>query len=402
MRRILPGTLIVVLGCGPNLEPSEATTRTDSAGVQIVSNLRARSADSLWCVPTDPTLTIGSVDGAPEEVLFRVTTGVRARDGRIVLGEDGSKQLRVFGADGMQLLSFGREGEGPGEFRTITRAQMLGGTRVFVYDDQLGRGTVFRLDGTVQEVVVFEPYHAMDVPESVSPDSSGGYWALTQTENYSWPSQGLTRSPALLLRYSPSGEIITELAEVPGNELYVPADKSHILAADAPYQRRAFLASGGGSAYFGNNDSFAIERYGSEGQLELSIRYPPGEVRFEEVEEPATVSFRFRTGADTYERVVLSGPDAYPDTLPGFSKVFIDQNQLIWVNPYRDTAPWDGRWKVFGPDGGLRAFVKFPPNLSVLEVGGDYILGRTRDDLGVEFVQLYDVLKNGPHDRECF
>jgi hypothetical protein len=46
---------------------------------------------------------------------------------------------------------------------------------------------------------------------------------------------------------------------------------------------------------------------------------------------------------------------------------------------------------VFSDEGVLLGTVAIPPDLSIMEIGQDYVLGVWRDPLDVEFVHLYSL-----------
>ena len=49
---------------------------------------------------------------------------------------------------------------------------------------------------------------------------------------------------------------------------------------------------------------------------------------------------------------------------------------------------------VFDPDGVMLGVVETPKRFRIYEIGSDYVLGRGADDLDVEHIQIYDLLKN--------
>lgn len=59
--------------------------------------------------------------------------------------------------------------------------------------------------------------------------------------------------------------------------------------------------------------------------------------------------------------------------------------------PYRYPLPTDTEdaWWVFEPDGRLTASVTVPLGLRMLEIGDDYLLGLTRDDLDVQRLEIW-------------
>ena len=46
-------------------------------------------------------------------------------------------------------------------------------------------------------------------------------------------------------------------------------------------------------------------------------------------------------------------------------------------------------WTVFDPTGQVLGFVETPEGLEILEIGEDYILGKTEDEFEVEYVQVW-------------
>ena len=79
------------------------------------------------------------------------------------------------------------------------------------------------------------------------------------------------------------------------------------------------------------------------------------------------------------------------EVLPAFTSVIVDRLNHLWVEEYE--APGEERpgllWTVFDPDGRVLGFVAMPERLEVFEIGEDYILGLWRDDLRVEYVQVW-------------
>ena len=63
------------------------------------------------------------------------------------------------------------------------------------------------------------------------------------------------------------------------------------------------------------------------------------------------------------------------------------------IQPSRSGGP--ALWTVFDPDGLALGFVETPPELVIYEIGEDYILGKVKDDLGVEYVQLWSLDRVG-------
>ncbi len=80
-------------------------------------------------------------------------------DGSVAVIDRASEEVRVFGADGRHLVSMGRSGEGPGEFRSAWFLWVLPGDTLWVGDYRPWRYNVFTRDGQfVRAVQMTLPY----------------------------------------------------------------------------------------------------------------------------------------------------------------------------------------------------------------------------------------------------
>jgi len=94
----------------------------------------------------------------------------------------------------------------------------------------------------------------------------------------------------------------------------------------------------------------------------------------------------------TMERVMAGLPPV--ESFPAFSELKVDDTGDLWVREY--TRPGDERsvWTVFASDGGVRGLVETPAGLTIYRIGSDFLLGRSIDDLGVERVQVWGLVRS--------
>ena len=100
-------------------------------------------------------------------------------------------------------------------------------------------------------------------------------------------------------------------------------------------------------------------------------------------------------------RVVLSAPA--PEFMPLFGSIVVTEDGGAWVMRLKGPpADWDAerptRYDAFGTDGRWRGLAEVPSCFRLFEIGADYVLGLRRDDLGVEFVELYELETATPAD----
>jgi hypothetical protein len=93
-----------------------------------------------------PVLRIAA-EGAGRPLIGRVTHAVRMRDGSLVVADDAEYTLHWFDAAGRFRFTRGREGAGPGEFRSIRWMSTCAQDSLYVYDAMQDRVAVYASDG---------------------------------------------------------------------------------------------------------------------------------------------------------------------------------------------------------------------------------------------------------------
>ena len=121
---------------------------------------------------------------------------------------------------------------------------------------------------------------------------------------------------------------------------------------------------------------------------------PGATIRIRHVRRPPTadeltavweeVSAR-RVGSPEYVRDRLPAPDS----IPNIDHLVVDDPGAVWVASYQADPTVPRLYHVYDPVEGFLARVTMPPGLEVLEIGTDYVLGLTRDNLDVERVVLH-------------
>ncbi len=142
--RITALTLLSTVMACSDAPPRSAVSVRDSAGIAIVENRVASwGNDDAWSVSPDARIRIGVADGDLPYQLFRVAGATRLSDGRIVVANGGTGELRFYASSGVHLRSVGRPGEGPGEFRLLSRLWRDEHDSLYAWDRTLGRLSIF-------------------------------------------------------------------------------------------------------------------------------------------------------------------------------------------------------------------------------------------------------------------
>jgi hypothetical protein len=147
----------------------------DQAPAPGVSSLQEPPPDVVlpvetWTLSDAPILEIGVREEPEEYQLHRVMGSLRLEDGRIVVLNAGSRELRYFDPGGRFLLSVGHRGEGPGEFESPVSLRRTVEGDLQVWDRGLLRGSIFEPDGAFRE-----SFHLLATREEMFP---GDDWLL--------------------------------------------------------------------------------------------------------------------------------------------------------------------------------------------------------------------------------
>ena len=96
------------------------TAIQDTTDIPIIENERPPPDSRLpWRISDEPSLSIGIVAGGGPDQFYGVMDATRLPDGRIVIANAGSSELRVFNPDGSHAATLGRRGEGTGRIRQL-------------------------------------------------------------------------------------------------------------------------------------------------------------------------------------------------------------------------------------------------------------------------------------------
>jgi hypothetical protein len=151
-RRILSLTAVSVLclACAAdNLSPTGIVR--DSAGVQIAENPSDATGDE-WILQQPPVLEMGRSEGqgAGSDLFGAVAHAIRLSNGNIAVADRHAQEIRVFDGDGKHVEhvhTFGRPGEGPGEFTSLWSIAELTGDTIAAIDPRGGRVSLFSSTG---------------------------------------------------------------------------------------------------------------------------------------------------------------------------------------------------------------------------------------------------------------
>ncbi|MCZ0934148.1 MAG: 6-bladed beta-propeller [Gemmatimonadetes bacterium] len=379
----------VFFGCAPAGDSSQTAVVRDSAGVMVAENPPG-AAGHEWALEQPAVLEIGRGEGqGPGSDLFgAIAHAIRLSNGHIAVADRHAQEVRVFDDAGGHVLTFGRPGEGPGEFTTLWSIAELGGDTIAAIDPLGGRVSLFSSAG-----VFGRSFPIPRLPGASAPNVVG--WLADGTLLI----ESLTRSPSrdmraqsthFLYAVDRSGEILETLGELPGS----PLGRNGLPLG---FASRAEFAAGGNLAWVGQSGRFELVAHDRTGAVRRIVRLDraPPAVTQPEIDEAQAAVERSLQGASgpAVERILAT---EYASHHPVHGTILADKAGNLWVERYRShllADPGPQEWDIFDGEGRLVGHLATPSDFEITDIGADFVLGFHTDELGVQTVRMYRLVR---------
>lgn len=365
----------------------------DSLGISIVENDLAR-LNRACAIGAEPLVSIGIAEGDEPYMLDRLAGAVRLSDGRIVVANRGTHEIRYFDAAGRHLRSVGRRGDGPGEFRNPFYFNVRPGDTLYVGDFRPFRFLVFSPEGQWLRTISPDPM------EINSPAMRGvlddGRVLLGRTMERTWAQDLFTHDTVLVRAYDAHGRMVDTLGKFPTGRYASLVPGSNYFTFPH-FESFAQFAAAGTRIITGHaSETELLVRRAEPGYpLERIIRWNAGDRSIPAV-DIALARQRAREQIarmppgirDIDEETEAKRPVA--DRFPAFGLLRHARDGRIWIREYpRPSDSTAHHWIAFGADGRFDCRLDTPRFAEYLEFGADYLLVREPDSLDVERVRLY-------------
>jgi hypothetical protein len=291
----------------------------------------------------------------------------------------------------------GGDGQGPGEYGSISLFGHFTPDSIGVWDSEQDRGTVLALDGTFART--FRGVGADDrfVYMRGFPGDGSVLGMVDMGIRPDTFPEGLHSSTSLFVTVGRGGVDTVGVFET--GEFLITSSGGNPGVTTPPLARRGVQAAGIGRVFQGDGRTFEIREYTPAGDLVRSIRYlaPPRTLAREVIERwVERAGERYEDPREARQAMDRARAQPFPATLPPYSELRVDTEGNLWVGEYR--LPWETEpaWHVFDPTGRLLGRVVTPTDFTIFEIGENYLLGAHRDELGVEYVRLLDLERGMP------
>ncbi len=377
--------------------------------------------------------SIGVVDGAPEYMFGSVRDVLESRDGSVLVVDFQAFAVRQYDATGAYLRTFGRKGQGPGEYTIPGTVGVLPDGRVLLLDAGNARVNVYAPDGEPSATWLLKPPGLRIIPSRLTIDTTGTAVVTARV------STEAGTSAIRFLRFAPDGRVVDTLS-APALAYERPfasmtSGRGTGSAVIPFYPEARFAWSPLGYMVSGLPSRYAVElriprrAQGPAGVAIPAMRYrgptadmatsdPIISIRRAVPDLPISEEQRSaeRAGVESVMRQLdpgarFTGPDI-PRTKPAYKDLRVGEDGTIWVfvsmpgqrdmpDPPASPAPGSGPvlprwrepavWDVFEPDGRYIGRVSKPTNVTILRMSRDRVWGTLADEDGVQLVKRFRI-----------
>lgn len=401
MRRIRSrGVLLVtaaLAACGLDVaeggrhELPEPVVR-DSAGARIVEN--GEAPPDGWRVGAAALFTLGWGPGDP---LFTwIQSGRILADGGALVSDFAAGAVYRVGPDGSVTGSWGRKGEGPGEYQALD-AMVVNGDSIIVSDGRLRRVTVLSWEGEVLATSAL----AGNFHHQVSAILNDGRLLFAPGEGYSVvadtrPEWVFETQPILAGRLQ--GAAADTLAELPHLRRWYGTRG----ASPGPVSVRGRAGGFAEGFAWARADEPEVRWYDGSGRLVQVARWdeepmpltPESRRRMTQNLEDA---FRSQGADESFVQARLGeledGLDRHEGPLPYWDSFHVDRQGNAWMRQYALPEEPSERWRVITREGVFMGWVDLPEVIAVLDITEDRVLAVRLDALDVPAVVMLELVK---------
>jgi hypothetical protein len=398
MRRFcaaLCAVLPAVITCDNGAVSNRATVATDSAGITIVANDIPQTG-SVCEVSAEPDVAIGAVEAGEAYELYRVFGASQLSDGRIVLVNQSSHELRFYDGAGRHLMSSGRGGRGPGEFQNAFQLWVLPGDTIHVGDYRPWQFHVFAPDGRWVRTVRPRPEYGN--PPGVIEVLDDGRSLLAVRPSISagpnWSVRHLT-----VVMHAPDGSVLDTIGSYENGRWGTVSGST--LGLYPLFESFARIDASGRTLLIAHSSEaqYAVHEADAAVVLTRIVRWNAGTraITTQDIDAERRRLAEPYTDMDPSRRRELVDPlisteRPVADRFPAFVSLRLARDGRVWIRDFvRPTEAPEQRWLVFDVSGTFACRAVLPEEAEVLELGADYVLALRRNEEDVERVVKHSI-----------
>jgi hypothetical protein len=358
----------------------------DSAGIEIVETPRAvMEALPEWTLEAE--LDLGGVDAQPEHQFFRVNGARLLRDGGVAVVNSGTQEIRFFDASGGLQASTGRDGDGPGEFRFPTGLFALPGDSLLVFDRRLRRISLIGPDHGVSRSATLEGVQPNVFQIGILP----GATLLIESMTFTLPSSATPEDGrAELLLFGLDGTQVGRIGDF-HERWWVRSGESVGNPALGPFTTFAVVGS---DVWVGTAEDYEVRSLDRDGTTTRISRWWGPDRAVTAADRGDWLAARLAEADEAEQASVreAAASQVFADEKAAYYGI-LGMRRNLWIMGFQPFPEETRRWLILDDQGRPRAFVIAPSTFRVRDVVDGRVAGTIDDQLGVEHVVIYRIVK---------
>ena len=277
-----------------------------------------------------------------EIILYQPGSYIVDNNGNVYIGDRSDNIIKVFDSNGQFIRSFGRQGEGPGEFQTMGRMAILPDKRLLVMDWRNRRTSFFGLSGNFLNSYQWRNSH---FSLFFVTDSS-----YTVEENLYGEERKL-----LVKTYGFKGDEIVSFGEFTPAESKTLRTDDIIFSITLPYPPESIFTGDSQNhwLYHCYNNIYLIEVYNSDGKLFRKIDRPYQAVPYTDTDKEEYIQRFSRRDDDPIFAKMAKDVD-FPEVKTISERMVVDEQSNLWLQTNEEKVV-DGKtfttYDIFNKDG---------------------------------------------------
>lgn len=366
MIRLTPCLVVGLLLLGACADEPHQPIATD--GATATGSLQISATPIQILAPSDS-------DGVP--LFGSIADATRLTSGIVAVVDRRIDAVTLIDPKGQLVSQVGRNGEGPGEFRSLGGIGQCAPDTLFVWDRMNDRMNILGPDGAF--VNSYRP-----PGDLVGRYCAGATRFLVWTRflNFGTPTAESPPIRGIAVLVSAWGDSVGGLGDIQAGEVWPLGAVTQFAVTEA-------------GVYLGTADTAVVSLYDTTGQRLRSIAVGDAHRAASEVDYDAAITSLTSTVPGTAEEVAsmkqfMRKRFPMPTFLPAYRAIFTNGRGGLFVvtSPLGADAT---TIRVFDGAGASLGDILIPGDLEIFEIGSDYLLGMTQDAEGEQQLVVYSL-----------
>lgn len=311
----------------------------------------------------------------------RIVDVALGRDGRVFVADAQAAEVRVFDREGAQVASWGRAGEGPGEFGYLSGIALDPAGTLWVMDALNQRLTGFSPDGDTVTVRGLQEGWSATIPWLGRFATDGALLDLVIERVGDTTHQILERASVGDGRLERQARLSLPPFAPPRYERQRGGVRELATLPFAPERKLAIAPDG--TIWMNAEAAYVVHRIGPGGDTLATVRTD---------DPPPRLTDAQRDSASRASGVALS---RIPEQRPWIDRLVVDAGGRLWVMTSDRPDRWD-RWSAAGERETVAVSAEYDVGGVTPVIVGDTVVGLVVDELGRQSVVVSELRRPPP------